>query len=145
MDEKRSLEQEHSLTSAAVRGGHYSDCQSPQAFRLRPTRSKVHPFKIVFITIWTGFALWVLFKRFYFSGQVSTGGSLDLKNIATTPAQAVTDLSRQTRKVAVEAHIMSKCPDAKACLEKLLVPAMEVLEGKVDFEMNFIGDRFVHF
>lgn len=42
-------------------------------------------------------------------------------------------------KVALEAHIMSKCPDAKSCLEELVVPAMERVHEKVDFTLSFIG------
>lgn len=37
---------------------------------------------------------------------------------------------------------MSKCPDAKDCLEMLIAPAMEKIEGIVDFRMSFIG-RYV--
>jgi hypothetical protein len=44
-----------------------------------------------------------------------------------------------TRKVSLEAHIMSKCPDAKACLQQLVLPAMEKVNDKVDFELSFIG------
>jgi hypothetical protein len=44
-----------------------------------------------------------------------------------------------TRKVPLEAHIMSKCPDAKACLQELVVPAMEKISDKVDFNLSFIG------
>jgi hypothetical protein len=34
---------------------------------------------------------------------------------------------------------MSKCPDAKACLQELVVPAMEKISDKVDFNLSFIG------
>lgn len=47
-------------------------------------------------------------------------------------------------KVAFEAHIMSKCPDAKYCLEKLVVPAMERVHDKVNFTMSFIGSVDPH-
>ena len=47
-------------------------------------------------------------------------------------------------KVALEAHIMSKCPDAKACLQMLVVPAMEQISDKVDFRLSYIG-RSVNF
>lgn len=47
-----------------------------------------------------------------------------------------------TRKVSLEVHIMSKCPDAKDCLEMLIAPAMEKIEDIVDFRMSFIG-RYV--
>jgi hypothetical protein len=47
--------------------------------------------------------------------------------------------ANDTRKVSLEAHIMSKCPDAKACLQNLVVPAMEKISDKVDFNLSFIG------
>ncbi|KAJ5279176.1 hypothetical protein N7478_004548 [Penicillium angulare] len=42
-------------------------------------------------------------------------------------------------KVPLEAHIMSKCPDAQACLHKLVLPAMEKISDKVDFQLSFIA------
>ncbi|KAF2649229.1 hypothetical protein K491DRAFT_698280 [Lophiostoma macrostomum CBS 122681] len=42
-------------------------------------------------------------------------------------------------KVPLEIHIMSKCPDARDCLEKLVVPAMANVSDKVDFRLSFIG------
>jgi hypothetical protein len=47
-------------------------------------------------------------------------------------------------KVALEAHIMSKCPDAKDCLQMLVVPVMEQISDKVDFRLSYIG-RSVNF
>ncbi|PLN82087.1 hypothetical protein BDW42DRAFT_185055 [Aspergillus taichungensis] len=44
------------------------------------------------------------------------------------------------RKVPLEAHIMSKCPDAQACLQQLVVPAMEQISDKVDFGLSFIAN-----
>ncbi len=48
-------------------------------------------------------------------------------------------VEKNTTKVALEAHIMSKCPDAKDCLQKLVVPAMEQISDKVDFQLSYIG------
>ncbi|EER38474.1 conserved hypothetical protein [Histoplasma capsulatum var. duboisii H88] len=42
-------------------------------------------------------------------------------------------------RVPLEAHIMSKCPDASYCLDKLIVPAMAQVYHKVDFRLSFIG------
>lgn len=42
-------------------------------------------------------------------------------------------------KIPLEAHIMSKCPDAQACLQKLVLPAMERISDKVDFKLSFIA------
>ena len=42
-------------------------------------------------------------------------------------------------KVPLEAHIMSKCPDARDCLQQLVVPTMEQVSDKVDFKLSYIG------
>jgi hypothetical protein len=57
--------------------------------------------------------------------------------LPTTKRTAMTE--KNATKVALEAHIMSKCPDAKACLEKLIVPAMAQISDKVDFRLSYIG------
>ncbi|TVY81357.1 hypothetical protein LSUE1_G002507 [Lachnellula suecica] len=41
--------------------------------------------------------------------------------------------------VPLEAHIMSKCPDAKYCLQKLILPAMMKVVDKVNFTLSYIG------
>lgn len=42
-------------------------------------------------------------------------------------------------KVPVDVHIMSKCPDARDCLQKLVLPAMANVSDKVDFRLSMIG------
>ncbi|KAJ5121664.1 Gamma interferon inducible lysosomal thiol reductase GILT [Penicillium bovifimosum] len=42
-------------------------------------------------------------------------------------------------KIPLEAHIMSKCPDAQTCLQKLVLPVMEKVSDKVDFKLSFIA------
>ncbi|KAK3070972.1 hypothetical protein LTR53_009509 [Teratosphaeriaceae sp. CCFEE 6253] len=42
-------------------------------------------------------------------------------------------------RVPLEAHIMSKCPDARDCLHDLILPAMMNVSRKVDFKLSFIG------
>ncbi|KAF2451440.1 hypothetical protein P171DRAFT_347842 [Karstenula rhodostoma CBS 690.94] len=42
-------------------------------------------------------------------------------------------------KVPLEIHIMSKCPDARDCIEQLVVPAMSNVSDKVDFKLSYIG------
>ncbi|KAM3518772.1 hypothetical protein NHJ13051_007960 [Beauveria bassiana] len=44
-----------------------------------------------------------------------------------------------TRKVPLEIHIMSKCPDAKSALQELILPAMQQVHDKVDFRLSFIA------
>lgn len=51
----------------------------------------------------------------------------------------LTTESNTSRLVPLEAHIMSKCPDARDCLRDLVVPAMEKVVDMVDFNLSFIG------
>jgi hypothetical protein len=48
-------------------------------------------------------------------------------------------LESEPRLVPLEAHIMSKCPDAAACLKDLVVPAMVKVSDKVNFTLSYIG------
>lgn len=49
------------------------------------------------------------------------------------------DAWRPAQKVALETHIMSKCPDAKDCLHDMILPAMQNVSHKVDFKLSYIG------
>lgn len=49
-------------------------------------------------------------------------------------------MSDNVTKVPLEAHVMSKCPDARDCLRDFVVPAMEAIVDKVDFRLSFIGE-----
>jgi hypothetical protein len=59
------------------------------------------------------------------------------------PAKAVQDAIPEpaTTKslVPFEAHIMSKCPDARDCLQMLVLPAMIRIYEKVNFTLSYIG------
>ena len=44
-----------------------------------------------------------------------------------------------TGRVPLEAHIMSKCPDARDCLHDMILPAMQNISHKVDFRLSYIG------
>lgn len=35
--------------------------------------------------------------------------------------------------------LRSKCPDARDCIEKLIVPTMANVSDKVDFRLSYIG------
>jgi hypothetical protein len=41
--------------------------------------------------------------------------------------------------VPLEAHIMSKCPDALDCLRMMVLPTMERMHSKVNFTLSYIG------
>ncbi|KAF2240110.1 hypothetical protein EV356DRAFT_10936 [Viridothelium virens] len=55
-------------------------------------------------------------------------------------SQKTSEFNSETiTKVPLEAHIMSKCPDAKDCLRDLIIPTMANVSDKVDFTLSFIG------
>lgn len=63
------------------------------------------------------------------------------------PPSALPDLEHNNTnsnktKVPLEIHIMSKCPDARDCVELLVAPALKNVSDIVDFRMSFIG-RYV--
>lgn len=62
------------------------------------------------------------------------GKSLESESLTTGAQKTVGQI-----KIPLEAHIMSKCPDAKACLQDLVLPAMEQVSDKVDFRLSFIA------
>ncbi|KOS18383.1 Gamma-interferon-inducible lysosomal thiol reductase [Escovopsis weberi] len=43
------------------------------------------------------------------------------------------------KPVPFEAHIMSKCPDARDALQQLVIPVMQRVYDKVDFTLSYIG------
>jgi hypothetical protein len=49
------------------------------------------------------------------------------------------DVPYYSGKVPLEAHIMSKCPDARDCLHDMILPAMQNISHKVDFKLSYIG------
>ncbi|EFX05227.1 gamma interferon inducible lysosomal thiol reductase [Grosmannia clavigera kw1407] len=46
-----------------------------------------------------------------------------------------------SKLVPLEAHIMSKCPDARDCLHDLILPAMQQVYEKTNFTLSFIGQQ----
>lgn len=48
-------------------------------------------------------------------------------------------------KVQLEAHIMSKCPDARDCLHDMVLPAMMNVSSMVDFKLSYIGSYVQRF
>lgn len=47
--------------------------------------------------------------------------------------------SKTNALVPLEAHIMSKCPDARDCLRMLVLPTMQRVFDKVNFTLSYIG------
>jgi hypothetical protein len=69
--------------------------------------------------------------------------SLAALNPPSTAASHEAPLVQLHHLVPLEAHIMSKCPDAKDCLRDLVLPAMQKVHDKVNFTLSFIGTYVV--
>lgn len=65
--------------------------------------------------------------------------NLSARPQATRLSQSPALFESNRSLVPLEAHIMSKCPDARDCLRDLVVPAMEQVVDKVNFTLSFIG------
>lgn len=75
-----------------------------------------------------------------FRATFVTQGRYDAsKNMDDAELSRIQDDILAGRKVELEAHIMSKCPDARDCLQQLVVPAMAQVSDKVNFRLSYIG------
>lgn len=87
-----------------------------------------------------GFSIWLLlrygpYERLALSNPVEADRKISwIHSIHDEKAS-----TNRSALVPLEAHIMSKCPDAKDCLRDLVVPAMESIVDLVDFNLSFIG------
>lgn len=64
-----------------------------------------------------------------------------LPGLGGTPSLSplLTETKATKALVPLEAHIMSKCPDAQECLQMLVLPTMQRVIDKVNFTLSFIG------
>lgn len=84
----------------------------------------------------------VVLGIYYCLGPVAPFGILP-QVARFAPAQASPELQKTMAStkalVPLEAHIMSKCPDAKDCLRMLVLPTMQRVYDKVNFTLSYIG------
>ncbi|KAH6632732.1 hypothetical protein F5144DRAFT_603451 [Chaetomium tenue] len=96
-----------------------------------PIRRGLSPLRIVLTTGYLAFAAVICF---YFTPRVA----LPLPQPGLLkPEQVPVTLDHEL--IPLEAHIMSKCPDAKDCLRELVLPTMQRVYDKVNFTLSFIG------
>lgn len=108
--------------------------EKQQSTMVRPTARRYRPVAMV---------LGVIAIFYYISIY-----NIDLESLvfdsmrASTAQRRVQDVKKAVRnggKIPLEAHIMSKCPDARDCLKDLVVPAMQKVSDKVIFNLTYIG------
>lgn len=114
----------------------HSTGQESEDRMVRPPRQSVLR-RFVPITLLV-FAILFLFR----STLAGHASSIKQSGTLQRPLYSEGQDGTKSQKVAMEAHIMSKCPDAKDCLQQLVVPAMVQVSDKVDFLVSYIG-KFV--
>ncbi|KAL2148535.1 hypothetical protein VTH82DRAFT_2089 [Thermothelomyces myriococcoides] len=99
-----------------------------QAPTLPPAPRRLNPLRLAMAT---GYLAFVALVYVCFTPHIPlTGAVIMSPNQETITAH---DL------VPLEAHIMSKCPDARDCLRDLVIPTMEKVHDKVNFTLSYIG------
>jgi hypothetical protein len=121
---------------------------SSTGFRTRRDRTISRILRRVLIAICFGLVIYI-FLSLYSSSRPNRAPSPDADPQAEVGGKrpngghdaddALPLSSASPKRVPLEAHIMSKCPDARDCLQQLIVPAMEHIDDKVDFLLSFIA------
>jgi len=100
--------------------------------KLFPAHSRFQARRSVFAILALGVAA-VFLGRLYFQRAVQSHAIF-----AGSPSMSKT-IPESSGNIKLEAHIMSKCPDARDCLRDLIVPAMVEVSSLVDFKLSFIA------
>lgn len=106
---------------------------------LIPPRRGLSPSRVL---VAVGYLAIVGFTYCYFHSSPNAG-KIDVLEQVTAPGKFITNqrpvLVVEKELVPLEAHIMSKCADAKDCLRDLVLPTMQKVHDKVNFTLSFIG------
>jgi len=119
----------------------YVDEKHAEGLLATPQRPEKRPFRHVLLGKFLPAALLTLSLLLLFRSTFISHGRYDpAKGFLEDPvSETVEDAFSETNKISLEAHIMSKCPDARDCLQQLVVPTMERVSDKVDFKLSYIG------
>jgi cytochrome c-type biogenesis protein CcmH/NrfG len=115
---------------------------SIQANMSKPPWSRLHRIMVVIMLLISSM---YMLLRYNGTTVWDVAGPRDVKDSSTkqeileNPSTPLLPNEDGSALVPLEAHIMSKCPDARDCLRDLIVPAMEKISDKVDFRLSFIG------
>ncbi|KAF6828395.1 hypothetical protein CPLU01_08564 [Colletotrichum plurivorum] len=86
------------------------------------------PMLLTVVTVFLVYTVWQF---------TSAGGAAGQAASRFVPQEA--PIAAQGKLVPLEAHIMSKCPDARDCLRDLVLPTMMKTYQKVNFTLSYIG------
>ncbi|KAI6711614.1 hypothetical protein JHW43_005892 [Diplocarpon mali] len=97
------------------------------------TNRRNRPFLIAFAIVGLCYLLWTSVSRPQLFRHLCHGQQASQSGVSSTQLQDDKAL------VPLEAHIMSKCPDATDCLRDLVLPTMQRVIDKVNFTLSYIG------
>ncbi len=123
MDEKLDLE--YSPAHQNPRFAYHRDMPNPRLPRSR---------RVLTVLLALLLPIYILFKFLSFPNSTNFA-----RESSPSTRISLTSQNNASALVPLEAHVMSKCPDARDCLQDLVVPAMEEIWNKVDFRLSFIG------
>lgn len=110
-----------------------------QSTIMRPTSRPKRPFAITLTLV---AILYLSYSLFNFKWSSPALDNPTTSTEAVPPKEQGVEkpvIAAPPAKVPLEAHIMSKCPDARDCLRDMVVPAMQKVWDKVDFSLSYIG------
>ncbi|KAM0325897.1 hypothetical protein ACHAQA_007200 [Verticillium albo-atrum] len=106
------------------------------------TTRRARPLIVIILLGFLGYNLWQylgIAARIREDGLAAAAANAPSKNVIDVNAAAGLAASKVNRLVPLEAHIMSKCPDARDCLRDMILPAMMRAHDKVDWTLSFVG------
>lgn len=112
------------------------ECSRPTQAPMKPCSRPARRFRPLLVV-----ALVALCFYFYVRPAATFGILPQVTRATPTIYAADTQKAMANTKalVPLEAHIMSKCPDAKDCLRQLVLPTMQRVIDKVNFTLSYIG------
>ena len=113
-----------------------ADSSSSAHSKVRHTTSISRSHRLLLFFTLVSVVIWLTFK--HGSDSITSASTRMSEEPKHTDLVTPSELN-SSRKIPLEAHIMSKCPDARDCLEKLIVPTMEKVSSRVAFNLSFIG------
>ncbi|KAI1465752.1 uncharacterized protein F4812DRAFT_110578 [Daldinia caldariorum] len=79
------------------------------------------------------------FYTVFFNHALSAYAGMFVPGTSRPEAPTCSSTTTDSELIPLEAHIMSKCPDARDCLRDLVLPAMMRINDKVNFTLSYIG------
>ncbi|OLN95712.1 hypothetical protein CCHL11_02713 [Colletotrichum chlorophyti] len=112
----------------------YTVMDEKQAYRATPPPTSTRMSRRKHLVLLLVASAYMVYTIWQFATGVSVPAETRFVPQEDAPVQAA-----DKKLVPLEAHIMSKCPDARDCLRDLVLPTMMKSYDKVNFTLSYIG------